>query len=161
MDIQTIINLLGYMGLGGIVVGYLQYRWNEKTELMKIHWTRFSEIELKTRSLNENRYRSILIFMRCVIKPENANQFNIDDPNVQNLKNEKEIKKYAKTKLVEFYYKSLLYASDEVLRRIKQFIDNSTESNFIKTAIAMRKDLWKQERTEINENDFALKDFAL
>ena len=160
MDTQTIINLIGYMGLGGIIVGYLQYRWNKKTELMKIHWTRFSEIELKTRTLNEDKYRSILVFMRCIIKPENANQFNINDPNIQNLKNEKEIKKYAKTKLIEVYYNSLLYASDEVLRKTKQFIGNPSESNFIKTAIVMRKDLWKNERTEINENDLALKDSA-
>ena len=125
---------------------------------MKIHWTRFSEIELKTRTLNEDKYRSILVFMRCIIKPENANQFNINDPNIQNLKNEKEIKKYAKTKLIEFYYNSLLYASDEVLRKIKQFIDNPSEPNFIQTAIVMRKDLWKKERTQINEKDLALKD---
>ncbi|MDD5032372.1 MAG: hypothetical protein PHR36_05050 [Patescibacteria group bacterium] len=161
MDIQTIINLIGYMGIGGIIVGYLQYRWNRKTELMKIHWTRFSEIELKTRTLNEDKYRSTLVFMRCVIKPENVNQFNIDDPNIQDMRNEKDIKKYVETKLIEFYYNSLLYASDEVLRKIKQFIDAPTESNFIQTAIAMRKDLWKKERTEINENEITLENFTL
>lgn len=157
---QTIITLIGYMGIGGIIggiiVGHLQYRWNKKTELYKIHWTRFSEIELKTRTLNENKYRSILVFMRCVIKPENANQFNIDDPNIQKLKNENEIKEYAKNKLIEFYYNSLLYASDEVLGKIKQFIYTPSESNFIQTAIEMRKDLWKNERTEINEKNLAL-----
>ena len=132
MDIQTIISVLGLLGIGGIVGGYLQYLWNKKRET-----------ESRIQSLNENKYRSTLIFMRCVLKPENVNQFHIDDPNILNLTNKQEIKKYAITKLTEFYYNSILYASDDVLRKFKQFMNQPSESNFMETAIAMRKDLWK------------------
>ena len=149
MDIQTIISTLGLIGIGGIVGGYLQHRWNMS-----------SETELRTRTINEDKYHSILIFMRCILKPENAKQFDINDPNMQKLKDKNEMKEYVKNKLTEFYYNSMLYASDDVLRKMKKFIDTNSESNFIETAIAMRKDLWKNGRTEINTIDFTLKDSA-
>jgi hypothetical protein len=133
MDIQTIISVLGLLGIGGIIGSYLQHLWNRKRET-----------ESRIQNLNENKYRSTLVFMRCVLKPENVEQFNIEDPNIQKLRNTNEIKEYAKTKLIEYYYNSILYASDEVLRKIKQFIDSPSESNFMKTAIAMREDLWKK-----------------
>jgi hypothetical protein len=133
MDIQTIVSVLGLLGVGGIIGSYLQHLWNQKRET-----------ELRIQSLNENKYRSTLVFMRCVLKPANVNQFHIDDPNMQILKNKEEVKKYAMIKLTEFYYNSILYASDDVLKKLKQFINKPSESKFMETAIAMIKDLWKK-----------------
>lgn len=144
MDIQIIISVLGLLGIGGIIGGYLQHLWNQK-----------GETELRIQSLNENKYRSTLVFMRCILKPENVNQFHIEDSNIQNLKDDKEVKEYAKKKLIEFYYHSLLYASDEVLMKIKEFMRNPTETNFMETAISMRKDLWKK-GTKIDLNALSL-----
>ncbi|MDD5182372.1 MAG: hypothetical protein PHC66_04365 [Candidatus Nanoarchaeia archaeon] len=133
MDLQIIISVLSLLGLGGIVGGYIQHLLNQKRET-----------ELRIQSLNEGRYRSILVFMRCVLKPENVNQFCIDDSYIQRLKSDEAIKKYATAKLTEFYYNSVLYASDNVLRRFKQFMNMPSEHNFMETAIAMRKDLWNK-----------------
>lgn len=144
MDIETIISILGLLGIGGIIGSYLQHLWNQKRET-----------ELRVQTLNENKYRSTLVFMRCVLKPENVNQFHIEDPNIQNLKDEEQVKKHVMTKLIEFYYNSILYASDEVLRKMKQFMDNPSESNFMETAIAMRKDLWKK-KTKIDLTTLSL-----
>jgi hypothetical protein len=138
MDIQTIVSVLGLLGIGGIVGGYLQHLWNQKRET-----------ELRIQSLNENKYRSTLVFMRCILKPEIVGQFNIEDPNIQNLKKGEEVKKYLNEKLIEFYYNSFLYASDEVLIKMKDFMEHPTETNFMETAISMRKDLWKK-GTKIN-----------
>jgi len=132
MDIQSIISVLGLLGVGGAIGSYFQYLWKQKRE-----------IELKIQGLNENKYRSTLVFMRCILKPENINQFNIDDPSMQRLKG-KEVENYARAKLIEYYYNSILYASDDVLSMLKEFINNPSESNFFEVAIAMRKDLWKK-----------------
>ena|GEM_PF-686199 len=164
MDIQTIIiNLIGPLGGAGIGI-YLTHYYNKKievlkndgnynTEVSKTHWARFSEIELMERSLAGNKYPSVLIFMRYIVDPENTKQFNIDNPHLQSLKSQEEIMKYAKTKLIEFYYDAFLYASDDVLKKIKQFIDNPTQSNFMQTAISIRKDFRKPVKTQINETD--------
>lgn len=133
MDIQTIISVLGLLGIGGIIGSYFQHLWNQKRET-----------ELRIQSLNENKYRSTLVFMRCVLKPENISQFNIEDPNMQHLKNKEDIKKYAFAKLTEFYYNSILYASDDVLRKFKNFMNEPSETGFMETAIAMRRNLWKK-----------------
>jgi len=140
MDPQTIISVLGLLGVGGIIGGFLQHLWIQKRET-----------ESRIQSLNENKYRSTLIFMRCVLSPGNVNQFRINDPNIQKLKNREEVEEYVKEKLIEFYYNSVLYASDEVLISIKGFIEEPNETNFMKTAIAMRKDLWGK-KTKIDSN---------
>jgi hypothetical protein len=133
MNIESIISILGLLGIGGVIGGYFQYSLKQK-----------GEIELKIQGLNENKYRSMLVYMRCLLKPENISQFNIDDPNISKVKSEN-VGKYLAEKLVEYYYNSILYASDEVLVSLKQFIDKPTESSFIETAMAMRRDLWKKQ----------------
>ena len=137
MEIETIISVLGLLGLGGIVGSYFQYRLNQ-----------LKETDLKLQELNENKYRSILIYMRCALHPEHHNQFTTNDPVFQKLTAKHKVKKYSLLHVREFYYNSLLYASDEVLIKLKQFIETPTETNFMQTALAMRKDLWKK-RTNI------------
>ncbi len=50
---------------------------------------------------------------------------------------------------------SLLYASDDVIMKMKEFMENPTEANFMKTAISMRNDLWKK-GTKINPEILSL-----
>ncbi len=100
------------------------------------------ETEIKVQNLNENKYRSTLIFMRCVLNPKSIMQFEIHDQNFQNINKEDKVIEYSKQKLKEFYYKSLLYASDEVLLSIKKFIEKPSEETFFNSALKMRKDLW-------------------
>lgn len=87
--------------------------------------------------------------------PENVSQFHVEDPNFLKLKDIGDVKDYAKQKMVEFYYSSLLYAPDEVLTAMKEFLRNPTETNFMKSAITMRKDLWKK-KTKANLESLSL-----
>ena len=144
MNIENIISVLGLLGIGGVIGSYLQHLWNQKRET-----------ESKIQNINERGYRSTLVFMRCFLKPENLSQFTIEDTNMTKLKNTKEIREYAKSKLMEFYYVDVLYAPDDVLIKIRQFIKNPSEINFVKTAIAMRKDLWKK-KTKIDLKNISL-----
>ena len=41
-----------------------------------------------------------------------------------------------------YYYHLFLFASENVINNVKEFIDNPTKDNFVNTAKAMRKDVW-------------------
>jgi hypothetical protein len=144
MEVETIIAVLSSLGIGGFIGSYLQHLWSQKRET-----------ELRIQSLNVGHYTSTLVFMRVVMHPENVSQFHIEDPNFLKLREISDVKDYAKQKMVEFYYSSLLYAPDEVLATMKAFMKNPTETNFMKTATAMRKDLWKK-KTKANLETLSL-----
>ncbi|MGA2919117.1 hypothetical protein [Methanoregula sp.] len=71
-------------------------------------------------------------------------------------KTKEEIQELATEKLIEFYYNSFLYGSDDVLVSIKNFIQNPDERKFTETAVAMRKELWKISKNRDIES-YALK----
>ena len=146
MDIQTIFSTLSLLGVGGIIGSYLRALWDQRRET-----------KLKNREINENKYQSTLVFMRCVLDPESIEEFNIDDPRVLDIKkaDKETVREFAKKRLREFYFNSLLYSSDEVLVTFKSFLQNPSEENFFKTAVVMRKDLWG--KTKINIERLSLK----
>ncbi|MDD4924324.1 MAG: hypothetical protein PHF74_05770 [Dehalococcoidales bacterium] len=144
MNIEIVLLFLGLLGIGGVVGGYLQHFWSKKRDT-----------EMKIQALNENKYRSTFIFMRCVLVPSNILHFDIDDPNFPRKGTDETIKNYSMSKLSEFFYNSTLYASDDVLKSEREFLKNPSESAFFRTAIAMRKDLWKK-NTKINFDELFL-----
>jgi hypothetical protein len=144
MDVETIIAVLSSLGIGGFIGSYLQHLWNQK-----------QETESKMQNLNVGHYSSTLVFMRVIMDPLSVAQFHIEDPNLVKLKDPDDVKIYAYQKMVEFYYSSLLYSPDEVLATMKEFMAKPTETNFMKSAIAMRKDLWKK-KTKANLESLSL-----
>lgn len=58
-------------------------------------------------------------------------------------------------KIREYYYHNVLFASDEVILAIKNFIHSPVQENFVKTAKSMRKDLWKK-KTKIEMDNLLL-----
>ena len=145
MDIPEIISIISLLGIGGIVGGYIQYLLNKK-----------SQIELEIRQLNESKYRTILVWMRCVLNPEKATLFSFDGMKFPGNRTKEEIQELAAEKLIEFYYNTFLYGSDDVLVSIKNFIQNPDERKFTETAVAMRKELWKISKNRDIES-YALK----
>lgn len=63
------------------------------------------------------------------------------------LGNDIEIQEYATSKLKEYYYQSLLYASDDVMRSFKLFLATPDRQNYIIAAQKMRADLWNNKTT--------------
>jgi len=74
--------------------------------------------------------------MRLVLDPEKSNQFVFAKGESQST-----TKEHENEKVIEYYYNSLLYATDEVLFHLREFIRDPNEETFAKTAIAMRNDL--------------------
>jgi hypothetical protein len=141
MDIETIvISILTSFGVSGFIGIYLQHLWTQKRET-----------ESKIQSLNVKHYESTLVFMRIVLDPKKIDHFNVvrEDPVISKITNANDIRHFARNRLIEFYYSSVLFYSDDVLNAIKEFLQNATEDAFLKTAVAMRKDLWKK-KTKID-----------
>ncbi len=131
MTIESMISIVGALGLGSLLGGYLTRIWGRKDEL-----------ERDSRSFRENRYRTALVWMRCLIVPERLKHFEIDTRHLKNLSTPEDIKNYSRAELEEFYYNSLLYAPDFVNVAFKRFIESPSEQLFIELSVAMRNDLW-------------------
>jgi len=80
IEAKDIISVISLLGLGGVLGAWIKHLLERK-----------KETEIKIQNLNENKYRSILVFMRCVLNPNSIKQFDIHDPNFQNIKEEAEI----------------------------------------------------------------------
>jgi len=135
MDIQIIISVFSLLGIGGAIGYFVKYFLLQK-----------DKIKNEIRILNEEKYRTTLIFMRVMLNPSSIKHFCFssqrDESYLRSAKDAGEIIDYCKDRLVEYYYHSFLYASDDVISGIKEFIDNPVEDNFVNVANLMRKDLW-------------------
>jgi hypothetical protein len=130
-DTVQIISLITALGVGGVIGIVIKHLLDRNAEL---------KIKLKT--INEEKYRTILIYMSIILNPKNKDHFVLNDNILYSIKNENDIQEYATSKLKEYYYQSLLYASDDVMRSFKLFLAKPDRENYIKTAQKMRADLW-------------------
>ncbi len=128
---SQIISFLAALGLGSIIGIVIKHLLDRNAEL---------KIKLKT--INEEKYRTVLIYMSIIINPQNKDHFVLNDNILYELKNEEKIKEYALSKLKEYYYQSLLYASDDVMKSFKLFLSTPDRDKYILTAQKMRADLW-------------------
>ncbi len=117
------ISLITALGIGSIIGAIVKHLLDRNSEL---------KIRLKT--INEEKYRTVLIYMSIVINPINKDHFVLNDNILYELKNEDDIRKYALSKLNEYYYQSLLYASDDVMKSFKLFLSNPTREKYILAA---------------------------
>jgi hypothetical protein len=128
--LPALLTALGLGGATGVVIKHLL--------------DRNAELKIKLKTINEEKYRTILIYMSIVINPVNKDHFVLNDNILYELKDEGKIKEYALSKLKEYYYQSLLYASDDVMKSFKLFIANPDRERYILIARKMRADLWNK-----------------
>jgi hypothetical protein len=94
--------------------------------------------------LKQRRYGAILILLLTKLDPKTGlAKTRVYRPDLKSLSDvEKEIE-------IEFL-NGVLFASDDVIRALAEFIQNPNRSSYVKVAGAMRKDLWGK-KTSINE----------
>lgn len=68
MDINIITSLIAGLGLGSIVTAFVS-NWLDKKK----------EVELNLASILEDKYRSLLVFMACVLDIEKKKYFTISE----------------------------------------------------------------------------------
>jgi len=136
---QLIIPLLTDLGLGGIFGAYFQSRFQHQKEVKEdIH------------QLKRKRYGAILIQMITILDPERLSKTQAFRPDLTDIE---DLKEEVKTEMLN----SVLFANDEVIKAMAEFIQTPNHSSYIKTASAMRKDLWNK-KTKIGED--VLKNFG-
>ena len=136
---QLIIPLLTALGLGGIFGAYFQSRFQHQKEVKEdIH------------QLKRKRYGAILIQMITTLDPERLSKTQAFRPDLTDIE---DLKEEVKTEMLN----SVLFANDEVIKAMAEFIQTPNHSSYIKTASAMRKDLWNK-KTKIGED--VLKNFG-
>lgn len=94
------------------------------------------------------------MYMSFILDPKNREHFIMKRELPDNL-SEDEIREHSKRQVTEYYYHSMLYATDNVLVALKKFIKESNRHNFLVAAKAMRQGLWNK-RTKLNPNDMIL-----
>jgi len=134
LSLEAIISLISAIGFGGILGAYLQFRFQHEKEVKDdIH------------QLKRQRYGAIIIQMLTILDSAygvpKTQQFRPDLKSIEDFKEEVKIE----------MLNGILYASDEVIKAMAEFINNSTYSSYIKTASAMRRDLWNR-KTKIGED---------
>ena len=144
MTLDSLISFLGLLGIGGVLGAYIKHLLDKRKEL-----------DFKLNELNEDKFRSILVFMSILLRPENRKHFIVDDKYINDLR-EEDLKKHCKLKLEEYYYHSMLYASDDVITSLKIFIQNPNRENYVKSVKAMRVDLWNK-KSKLSFSDLLIK----
>jgi len=134
---QIIVIALTAIG-GGFFGAFFQSRFQHQKELKAdIH------------ELKRARYGAILIQMLTVLDPERGlektKKFRPDFKDVEDVKDE------LKTEMLN----AILFANDEVIKSMAEFSKNPNHKNYIKSAAAMRRDLWGT-RTDIDEKTLGI-----
>jgi len=95
--------------------------------------------------LKRKRYGSILIQMLTILDPERGlskiKEFRNDLINLEDVKEE------VKTEMLN----SIMFANDEVIKAMADFVKSPTNTTYVQTASAMRRDLWGKD-TKIGEH---------
>ena len=135
--IQMIFSALTLLGIGGILGGYVNSLLDKKKEL-----------EFKLLEQKERRYNSCLLYMDAYFEPKNIKYLSSRQPDIDNAH---DIIEYLKME----YHEMMLYASNEVVLSVKEFIKSPNYENFLKTVLCMRRDLW------VNKNDLQIDEIEL
>lgn len=127
--------MLGLVGLGGLISGFLTLKWQRRNAALE-----------GKQDFKETRYKCITLLMHGMLDFERAlgNLQKHGYPIVT-------IDDLAALLRTE-HINAFLFGSDDFIRSLGQFIETPSEANLVKTALTMRRDLWGME-TELSVQD--------
>ena len=126
MTTEEIINTIALIGLGGIFKSiYDSYSENKK------------KINEKRHQFKEPRYKAILLLLYALLYyDKQAEKLKRHRPDIQS---KEDLIDEVKVECANM----ILFASDEVILAMKDFIKDVNSNNYTKTALAIRKDLYE------------------
>lgn len=131
---DVILSILGVVGIAGIVTTSLTYFFDKRKQI------KFREQEYK-----EMRYKAMVLHMKVMLKPDDLKYMQLHRPD---LKTMEDVKNEVETEL----FNCLLFASDNVIKSLKEFILKPSNVTYAKTVFAMRKDCWN-EKTDLKAEE--------
>lgn len=135
MDIQTIASIVGLSSIISVIVSSL-LNYIEKRKIMTLE---------KITQEKEHRYQALLAYMIVALDSENIDHIQMPPDRLELVKNmsKEERQKFFQDEVKIYFSFSHLYASDQVLSCLNEFVNSPTWEHYQNTASAMRKDLWK------------------
>ncbi len=126
MNFENVATILGLLGIGGFIGTYFRLLWERKNTALQ-----------QKQDFKETRYKCIILLLLSCIefdkkKPMLHQHGRTYINSVEDLKEELKLE----------WNNMLLFASEEVLVKMNEFIKNSNHASFHSVAMAMRKDLW-------------------
>jgi len=130
---EILISILTALGFGGILGAYFQSQFERQKQIQE------QEHELKRK-----RYGAILVLMLMRLNPKDGlSHAHAIRPD---LKNVDDVEREIESELLHGF----LFASDDVIKSISEFIRTPSHSSYYRTAVSMRKDLWEN-KTSVGE----------
>jgi hypothetical protein len=123
---EIVISVLGVVGTASIISACLTYVFDKRKKIA------FREQEYK-----EMRYKAMVLHMKCLLKPTDLKYMQHQRPDLESIE---DVKNEVETE----WYNSLLFASDDVIKSLKEFIQKPNNVSYAKTVFAMRKDCWNK-----------------
>lgn len=131
--LNTIVSLITALGLGGLIGAFFQSRFEHRKHLNE-----------QEHGLKHKRYLCILILMLTKLDPDSGMRHMREHR--PDLKDLNDLDSEIRMELLN----AVLFASDDVVSAMAQFIERPGYSSYVKTVAAMRRDLWHK-KTAIDE----------
>lgn len=132
---ENLIQIIGLLGLGGLISSYFTILWQRKNE----------EEKLK-QEFKETRYKCIILLMKALLDFDKYKPFLIKHN--YDISGKEDLIDLLKDEQLN----SMLYASSNFIKAMKKFIINPNKDTLVLTAIEMRKNLWRL-KGKINLDD--------
>ncbi len=126
MNFENVSTILGLLGLGGLLGTYFRILWERRNTAL-----------LQKQDYKEVRYKCVIILAMTLLDFE-KNKFLLHQNNRAYIKTPEDLISELKIE----WNNMILFASDEVLSTMHEFISKPSKEVFRKFALAMRKDLW-------------------
>ena len=125
LTVENVLSALGLLGIGGLLGTYL-----------RIVWERKNSAQLQKQEFKDTRYKCIIMLMYTMLdfdkRSKGLDKFG------RNFGTKEELLDEIKAE----WHNAILFASDEVLEDLHNFIKTPSSDLFKKSALSMRKDLW-------------------
>jgi len=131
--ISAVVSMLTALGVSGLLVAFFQHRFEHQKQVRGLE-----------HDLKEKRYKAINILMLTLLDPAGLVHIKDHRPDLGNID---DVVKELRTEMLN----SFLFASDDVIRSLTEFIAQPAHDRYIKTAVSMRKDLWGTDTSIGNE----------
>ncbi|MBN2183351.1 MAG: hypothetical protein JW715_15685 [Sedimentisphaerales bacterium] len=140
MNFENIFSVLAPLFIGGFIVHYIHVLWERKSSQLK-----------KKQEFKETRYKCIIMLMLSLLDFEkNKQMLHLHGREYINKK--EDLIYDLKLELSNM----ILFASEEVIIKMKDFIQNPSQESFYKVAIGMRQDLWGGKISLVKLENFIL-----
>ncbi len=127
ITLESVIGVLSSFSIGVIVSNWIQSWLDKRKELFQ-----------KRHSYKEARYHVVVNLLCIMIDFDKSKKLLLNHG-----RNDINSLEQLRDELYLEWHNMVLYANDEVLLSMKEFIDNPTDKTFWKVGLAMRKDLYQ------------------